>query len=48
MLIELIADNLDFLRAVNTASVAPVCIDPPFAKNDTLAADKLKPPLSKA
>ena len=43
-----IADNLDFLRAVNTASVDLVCIDPPFAKNDTFTADKLKPPLSKA
>ena len=43
-----IADNLDFLRAVNTASVDLVCIDPPFAKNDTFTAEKLKQPLSKA
>ena len=41
-----IADNLDFLRAINTASVDLVCIDPPFAKNDTFTADKLRPPLS--
>ena len=40
-----IADNLDFLRAINTASVDLVCIDPPFAKNDTFTADKLKPPI---
>ena len=40
-----IADNLDFLRAVNTASVDMVCIDPPFAKNDTFTGDKLRPPL---
>ena len=37
---------MDFLRAVNTASVDLVCIDPPFAKNDTFTADKLKPPLT--
>ena len=43
-----IADNLDFLRAVNTGSVDLVLIDPPFAKNDTFTADKLKPALSKA
>ena len=43
-----IADNLDFLRAINTGSVDLVCIDPPFAKNDTFTGDKLKPPLSKA
>ena len=42
-----IADNLDFLRAINTASVDLVCIDPPFAKNDTFTGDKLKPPLRK-
>ena len=40
-----IADNLDFLRAINTASVDLVCIDPPFAKNDTFTGDKLRPPL---
>ena len=38
---------MDFLRALNTASVDLVCIDPPFAKNDTFTADKLKPPLTK-
>ena len=44
-----IADNLDFLRSINTASVDLVCIDPPFAKNDTFTADdKLKPPLTRA
>ena len=43
-----IADNLDFLRVINTGSVDLVCIDPPFAKNDTFTGDKLKPPLSKA
>ena len=42
-----IADNLDFLRSINTASVDLVCIDPPFAKNDTFMADKLRPPLRK-
>ena len=40
-----IADNLDFLRDLNTASVDLVCIDPPFAKNDTFTGDKLRPPL---
>ena len=49
-----IADNLYFLRAVNTESVDLVCIDPPFAKNETFgrkkASDKdpLKPPLTPA
>ena len=43
-----IADNLDFLRAINSASVDLVCIDPPFAKNDTFTADRLKPPLTQA
>ena len=43
-----IADNLDFLRSLNTASVDLVCIDPPFAKNDTFIADKLRPPLTQA
>ena len=40
-----IADNLDFLRSINTASVDLVCIDPPFAKSDTFVGDKLRPPL---
>ena len=49
-----IADNLDFLRAVNTESVDLVCIDPPFAKNETFGRkkpgdqDPLKPPLTAA
>ncbi len=42
-----IADNLDFLRRINTNSVDLVCIDPPFAKNDTFTADQLKPPIEK-
>ena len=41
-----IADNIDFLRSLNTASVDLVCIDPPFAKSDTFVGDKLDPPLS--
>ena len=43
-----IADNLDFLRRINTNSVDLVCIDPPFAKNDTFTADRLKPALTAA
>ena len=49
-----IADNLDFLRSVNTESVDLVCIDPPFAKNETFGRkkpgdqDPLKPPLTAA
>ena len=43
-----IADNIDFLRSLNTASVDLVCIDPPFAKSDTFIADKLRPPLTQA
>ena len=41
-----IADNLDFLRSLNDECVDLVCIDPPFAKNDTFKADKLKAALS--
>ena len=41
-----IADNLDFLRALNDECIDLVCIDPPFAKNDTFTADRLKPPLT--
>ena len=41
-----IADNLDFLRRINSESVDLVNIDPPFAKNDTFTADSLKPPLT--
>ena len=33
------------MRRINTASVDLVLIDPPFAKNDTFTADKLKPPI---
>ena len=41
-----IADNLAFLRTINDECVDLVCIDPPFAKNETFTADKIKPPLS--
>ena len=41
-----VSDNLPFLRSLNTESVDLVCIDPPFAKNETFTGDKLKPPLS--
>ena len=43
-----IADNLDFLRSLNDACIDLVCIDPPFDKNETFVADKLKPPLTEA
>ena len=42
-----IADNLDFLRALNSATIDLVYIDPPFAKNETWEADKLRPPLTR-
>ena len=41
-----IADNLDFLRSLNTGCIDLVNIDPPFAKNDTFTGNNLKPPLS--
>ena len=41
-----IADNLYFLRSLNDECVDLVCIDPPFAKAETFAADRLKPPLT--
>ena len=47
-----ISDNLPFLRTLNTESIGLVCIDPPFAKNETFgrqnpkARDPLKPPLT--
>ena len=47
-----IADNLDFLKALNDGCIDLVCIDPPFAKNETFgrknakSPDPLKPPLS--
>ena len=48
-----IADNLPFLQSLNDECVDLVCIDPPFAKNETFGRknakdkDPLKPPLSK-
>ena len=30
-----ISDNLPFLRSLNDACIDLVCIDPPFAKNET-------------
>ncbi len=47
-----ISDNLPFLKSLNDRCVDLVCIDPPFAKNDTFgrknekSPDPLKPPLS--
>lgn len=41
-----IADNLLFLRSLNDESVDLICIDPPFAKAETFAADQLKPALT--
>ena len=47
-----ISDNLPFLRSLNSETVDLVCIDPPFAKNETFgrqnpkAADPLNPPLT--
>ena len=47
-----IADNLNFLKSLNDECVDLVCIDPPFAKNETFgrknpkSKDPLKPPLS--
>ena len=41
-----IADNLDFLRRLNTECIDLVCIDPPFAKNETFTADQIRPPLT--
>lgn len=41
-----IADNLEFLRSLNDECIDLVCIDPPFAKNDTFRGDQLKPNLS--
>ncbi|MDE2814893.1 MAG: hypothetical protein OXM01_17840 [Gemmatimonadota bacterium] len=48
-----ISDNLPFLQSLNDECVDLVCIDPPFAKNETFgrknskSPDPLKPPLSK-
>ena len=47
-----ISDNLDFLKALSDCCIDLVCIDPPFAKNETFgrknenAPDPLKPPLT--
>ena len=47
-----ISDNLAFLKSLNTGTIDLVCIDPPFAKNETFgrknrnAPDPLKPPMS--
>ena len=47
-----ISDNLPFLQSPNDGCIDLVCIDPPFAKNETFgrknskAPDPLKPPLS--
>lgn len=43
-----VADNLDFLRTLNDECVDLVCVDPPFDKNDTFPADRLRPPLTDA
>ena len=41
-----IADNLEFLKSLNDECIDLVCIDPPFAKNDTFTGDRIRPPLS--
>ena len=41
-----IADNLSLLRRLDNESIDLVCIDPPFAKNETWKG-ALKPPLTK-
>ena len=43
-----IADNLAFLRALNDECVDLVCVDPPFAKNETFTGDRIRPPLTDA
>ena len=40
-----IADNLDLLRSLDNESVDLICIDPPFAINQTWLGS-LKPPLA--
>ena len=40
-----IADNLDLLRSLDNESIDLICIDPPFAKNQTWVGS-LKPPLT--
>ena len=39
-----IADNLNLLRALDNQSIDLICIDPPFAKNQTFKGS-LRPPL---
>ena len=41
-----IADNLDLLESMDNESIDLICIDPPFAKNQTFVG-ALRPPLSK-
>ena len=41
-----IADNLPFLKSLNDECIDLVCIDPPFAKNETFTGERLKPPLT--
>lgn len=41
-----IADNWNFLRSLNSECVDLVCIDPPFGKNETWQANKLRPKLA--
>ena len=41
-----ICDNLPFLKSLDSESVDLVCIDPPFAKNETFRGT-LRPPLTK-
>ena len=43
-----IADNLAFLCALNDECVDLVCVDPPFAKNETFTGDRIRPPLTDA
>ena len=49
-----ISDNLPFLRSLNDECIDLVCIDPPFAKNETFGKrrdtdrDPLRPPLTDA
>ena len=49
-----IADNIYFLKSLNDECIDLVCIDPPFAKNETFGRknqrdkDPLKPPLTDA
>lgn len=41
-----IADNWNFLRSLNSECIDLVCIDPPFGKNETWQANKLRPKLA--